>query len=158
MTSTGPSTRVARSGEVTTTAISSRRSFSGSSPLISQSSQTRFWSLRARVVDAGAAGTVAGPVRPVFSAVLLIVRLSPNGYPPSGTPAPAPIDFRDGLPLHDLVDRVCCPAAGRPGGAPVAGQPPGTPCLAPPRTGPGRLCRDGVCRGAPQGSRLHHRQ
>ena len=45
MTSTGPSMRGVRSGPVTTTAISSRRSFSGSRPLISQSSQTRFWSL-----------------------------------------------------------------------------------------------------------------
>jgi hypothetical protein len=38
-----------RSGPVTTTAISMRRSFSGSRPLISQSSQTRFWSFFFRV-------------------------------------------------------------------------------------------------------------
>ena len=54
ITSTGPSTRGVKSGPVTTTAISIRRSFSGSSPVISQSSQTRFWS------DLASAGAASG--------------------------------------------------------------------------------------------------
>src|SRR5215208_1288590 len=55
MTSTGPSILGSRLGPVTITAISSRRSTSGSSPVISQSIQMRFWSLLGRL--AGAVGT-----------------------------------------------------------------------------------------------------
>ena len=44
---TGPSTRRPSCGSVTTTAISMMRSVSGTSPVISRSIQTRFWSLAA---------------------------------------------------------------------------------------------------------------
>src|SRR6476620_6950506 len=53
MTNTGPSTRASRLAPVTTTAISSKRSVSGSRPVISQSSQTRFWSDLARSSGVG---------------------------------------------------------------------------------------------------------
>ena len=44
ITSTGPSMRSSKSGPVTITAISMMRSSSGFRPVISQSSQTKFWS------------------------------------------------------------------------------------------------------------------
>src|SRR6218665_2770477 len=58
MTSTGPAMRGSRFGPVTTTAISSKRSVSGVRPVISQSSQTRFWSDFASVHGLG--GVVSG--------------------------------------------------------------------------------------------------
>ncbi|KAG1242027.1 hypothetical protein G6F65_023218 [Rhizopus arrhizus] len=47
ITSTGPSATTVRSGSVTTTATSMMRSFSGSRPVISMSSQTRRFSFTA---------------------------------------------------------------------------------------------------------------
>src|SRR6218665_28042 len=61
MTSTGPAMRGSRFGPVTTTAISSKRSVSGVRPVISQSSQTRFWSDFASVHGLG--GGVSGMAR-----------------------------------------------------------------------------------------------
>src|SRR6218665_1361278 len=61
MTSTGPAMRGSRFGPVTTTAISSKRSASGVRPVISQSSQTTFWSDFASVHGLG--GVVSGMAR-----------------------------------------------------------------------------------------------
>src|SRR4051794_8309171 len=60
MARTGPSMRGSRLGPVTTTAISMRRSISGSSPVISQSIQMRFWSLLSSVGTASGAASVMG--------------------------------------------------------------------------------------------------
>ncbi len=61
ITSTGPSARICSSESVTTTATSMMRSFSGDSPVISISSQTRLFSLLTDLTAGGAeAGAAAG--------------------------------------------------------------------------------------------------
>src|SRR5665647_1018268 len=61
MTSTGPSMRGSSFGPVTTIAISMIRLHSGSRPVISQSSQTRFWSdlASAAIVGGGFVGCMS---------------------------------------------------------------------------------------------------
>src|SRR5574343_783879 len=129
---TGPSTRTVIWGSVTTTAISMMRSVAGSSPVISMSSQTRFWSLRGRV-----SLLMGSPCRPGFSDIGL-----------GGESR----DVRQ--PAHPRLHRGPGHVAGA---APLAVEPPDPPRRPPPRGPARRLRRHRERRGPPQGGRLHHR-
>ena len=152
MTSTGPSMRGVRSGPVTTTAISSRRSFSGSRPLISQSSQTRFWSLFFRVAAGAAAVGVDG-----FGHRAIVV----DDPARERASLRAKLDCAMSAPLSAslLFTLAFAARAGRrPGREVLAGHAPGAPCGAPSRRGAARLRAGHHARGAPEGGRLHDRQ
>src|SRR5512133_1488078 len=123
--------RGASCGPVTITAISISRSTSGSSPVISQSSQTRLRSFLASV----ATGTVS------VSDILAIVA--------------------DGLNLarYDRLLRPHPGLRGvprrRPGREVLAGVAADPPCGRPPRCRAGALRRDGPPGGPPESSGLH---
>src|SRR5574343_88473 len=144
MANTGPSTRMASVGSVTTTAISMMRSLSGFRPVISRSIHTRFCSL---LRSAGVSGVTVVASLMVF---------------PSGSTRHCPATYTAG---HDRLDLrrqrhravLCLPARLHPGQllAHGAADPPRGVAPRPRARALRRPHRPGR---PPQGRRLHHRQ